>query len=161
MIFTLQTKRPPELILKSFTDKDFRNYTFKKDKSILLDETISGVDVQNRTFLIRKENSIPYLIKKITGLSDIEFEINETINTKDYNEETYFEVLNKNLNIFKINGKRCICKDENGITLINYNVNVITVFGSVCKHFIENSYKKSQIEYLVMMQEYYNEHIIN
>lgn len=155
MIFTLRTENSPELLLKSFTDKNFRNYTFKKDGSILLNEVISGTDVQERKFLIRKENSIPYAVKKISGLTDVEFEISETINTKDYKKDMHFEVSNINLKIFKIKGKRCIDKDEYGTTVINYDINVSTILGSLCKHFIEKSYKKSQIEYLVMVEEFY------
>ena len=66
MIFILQTEHSPELILRSFVDEDFRRFTFAKEKNILVNETIVGTDIQQRIFSVRKENSVPETIKKIT-----------------------------------------------------------------------------------------------
>ena len=155
MIFVLHTEHSPELILKSFTDDDFRRFTFGKENNILVKETIVGTDIQKRMFFVRKENSVPETIKKITGVSDVEFEINETINLNDYREVSQFEVHNKNLNLFNIKGKRFIYKSDDGKTVVKYELTVNTRFGRICKYFIERSYKKSQIDYLNMMSEFY------
>lgn len=156
MIFILQTEHSPELILRSYADEDFRRFTFAKEKNIIVNETILGTDIQKRMFFVRKENSVPEAIKKITGVSDVEFEINEIINLKDYREASLFEVHNKNLNLFNIKGKRFIDKSDDRKTIVKYDLDVNTRFGKICKHFIEKSYKKSQIDYFNMMSEYYN-----
>ena len=155
MIFVLHTEHSPELILKSFTDDDFRRFTFGKENNILVKETIVGTDIQKRMFFVRKENSVPETIKKITGVGDVEFEINETINLNNYRDVSLFEVQNKNLNLFNIKGKRFIYKNDDGKTVVKYELNVNTRFGKICKYFIEKSYKKSQIDYFNMMSEFY------
>lgn len=155
MIFILHTEHSPEMILRSFTDEKFRIFTFAKEKNILMSETITGTDIQNRVFFVRKENSVPETIKKITGVGDVEFEINETINLSDYRKVSLFEVHNKNLNLFNIKGKRFIDKSDDGKTIVKYELNVNTRFGKICKYFIEKSYKKSQIDYFNMMSEFY------
>ena len=155
MIFTLQTEHSPEMILRSFTDENFRRFTFEKEKNILVSETITGTDIQNRVFFVRKENSVPETIKKITGVGDVEFEINETINLSDYRKVSLLEVHNKNLNLFNIKVKRFIDKSDDGKTIVKHELNVNTRFGKICKYFIEKSYKKYQIDYFNMMSEFY------
>lgn len=62
---------------------------------------------------------------------------------------------NTNLNLFKIKGNRFIHKFDN-ITFINYYVTIETRLGRIFKHFIEKSYKTSQVEYLNLVKEFYN-----
>ena len=157
MIFELKTEHHPELILKSFNDEMFRSFTFKQDSAILLHEEISGNTLQKRRFHIRKENSIPPLIKRLTGLKDVEFEISEEIDITDYKIPTIFEVSNNNFNLFCITGKRSIDLDEDGRTIVKYDITVNTKLGNICKYFIEKTYKQSQLDYFLMMKKFYIE----
>ena len=157
MIFELKTEHHPELILKSFNDEMFRSFTFKQDSAILLHQEISGNTLQNRRCHIRKENSIPPLIKRLTGLKDVEFEISEEIDITDYTIPTIFEVSNNNFNLFCITGKRSIDLDEDGRTIVKYDITVNTKLGNICKYFIEKTYKQSQLDYFLMMKKFYIE----